>query len=421
MSRWISLPALLCFALVVSVPASADGAPGKPKPKDPAPQPEPKAEPKPAESKVDRVGAGLNWLRDHQNFEGYWSSARFQEDSIRKDAKRSYNLEFVKPGKADGDIGWSDDVDVGLTGLGLLSFVGAGYDHKEGDYRETVRRALMYLRKVQANDGCFGAKEEDCFVYNHAIATMALCEAYGISGDEALKKTGDRAVDFILKAQNPGLAWRYGVKPGENDTSFTGWAILALKSARIAGLEFETKDAFDGAVAWLDSVTVVLKGVAKTGYNLPASDNARLRAAQSYETNPTMDAINVCTRLLMGTSDAKDKNLVSQVKVIGKSLPSWAQKKLDYMYWFWGTMAMFQIGGDSWTKWESAICKTLQDNQRGFKSQDKETTEATLDEYGSWDAVDAWGAAGGRVYATTVNCLTLEIANRAKRLQPKEK
>lgn len=46
---------------------------------------------------------------------------------------------------------------------------------------------------------------------------MATTAMYGLSGDALLKPMVDKAVQFILKAQNPGMGWRHGVKPGDND------------------------------------------------------------------------------------------------------------------------------------------------------------------------------------------------------------
>jgi hypothetical protein len=178
--------------------------------------------------KEGRTRAALEWLKDHQNPEGYWSGTTFSDDSVRTNAQKTYNIDFVAPGDPNGDKGWELTADIGLTGLALLAFVGAGYDHKEGDYRTTCRLAIKYLRQRQDNDGCFGPKEDDHFVYNHSICAMAVAEAYGLSLDPVLKPMADKAVEFILKAQNPGFGWRYGVQPGINDSSVTGWMVLAL-------------------------------------------------------------------------------------------------------------------------------------------------------------------------------------------------
>ena len=79
--------------------------------------------------------------------------------------------------------------------------------------------------KVVGNEG----------MYAHAIATLALCEAYGQTRDSKLKEPAQRAVNFILAAQDPkGGGWRYSPRqPG--DTTVTGWQLMSLKSAKTAG------------------------------------------------------------------------------------------------------------------------------------------------------------------------------------------
>ncbi len=372
--------------------------------------------------KIIHVSDALEWLADHQNFDGFWSGTNFSEDTKRVNARKTYNLEFVKAGDPSGDKGWSGSTDIGLTGLSLLAFAGAGHDHKDGKYKDVCRRALMYLRKVQSNDGCFGPKDDDSFVYNHAICTMAMAEIYSMSGDPGLKSFTLRAADFILAAQNEGSGWRYGVKAQENDTSVTGWMVLALKSCKFAGVEFESSKVYGNAAVWLDQVTVESNGYPKTGYNMPGSDNARMRSAQNYVSNPSMDAINIMTRMFTGDSkwDANNRVIKSQAAECARNVPVWEHEKIDYYYWYYASLALYQVDGPHWKTWESAMVKTLFANQRGWRPEDKGTTAQTLDEHGSWDAVDAWSGAGGRVYATAINCLTIEVWTRYKRMHEKK-
>ena len=90
-------------------------------------------------------------------------------------------------------------------------------------------------------------------MYSHGIATIALCEAYGMSGDKSLHIPAQRAIDFIVESQNKKTGgWRY--RPGEpGDTSVVGWQVMALKSGQMADLNVP-QETLDLAKKWLASV-----------------------------------------------------------------------------------------------------------------------------------------------------------------------
>ncbi|MGE0430891.1 MAG: hypothetical protein AB7S36_01415 [Planctomycetota bacterium] len=80
-------------------------------------------------------------------------------------------------------------------------------------------------------------------------------------------------------------------------------------------------------------------------------------------------------------------------------------KKVDYHCWHIGSLAAYQVGGKQWKRWEPAMVKALTSLQRmGGDVHDRT--------HGSWDSNSAWGSAGGRVYATAINCLTLQTSRR---------
>ena len=90
------------------------------------------------------------------------------------------------------------------------------------------------------------------------------------------------------------------------------------------------------------------------------------------------------------------------VSLLKNQLPQWnPENGSDFYYWYYGTLAMFQMGGVHWKAWNGAMKKALVDTQRRGG-----------DESGSWDPTSAWGHAGGRVYATAINILSLEIYYR---------
>ncbi|MHC4841596.1 MAG: prenyltransferase/squalene oxidase repeat-containing protein [Planctomycetota bacterium] len=371
---------------------------------------------------IGHTDAALQWLADHQNTAGHWSATTFSDDSKRRNAKRTYNVEFVNVGDADGDKGWEQTTDVGLTGLALLAFAGGGYDQSLGKFRETVRRGVLYLRRSQDQEGCFGAREDDHFIYNHAICTMAMAELYGLSAARVMRPTVQRATDFILRAQNPGAGWRYGIRPGQNDVSVTGWMILALKSCKMAGIEFDSNRVYEPATEYLDLMTVEVNGYPKTGYKTRGSDSARLRGSVDFDQSPSMESIHIMCDLFSNKESIRSPQMKELANICAEKefLPKWEAKRINYYYWYYASLALHQMGGSSWDRWEAAMSKTLIDNQRGFKKGESHETKTSLDEHGSWDAVGAWCPAGGRVYSTAINCLTLQVWYRYQRVETEE-
>ena len=120
-----------------------------------------------------------------------------------------------------------------------------------------IEQGLVWLVRHQERDGNL-AKDCGSPMYSHGLATIALCEAFGLSGDRNVGHAAQGAVNFIIAAQNKNdNGWRYN--PGDpGDTSVVGWQIMALKSAQMAGLNVGgsggSGSVFDLAGKWLDLV-----------------------------------------------------------------------------------------------------------------------------------------------------------------------
>ena len=81
----------------------------------------------------------------------------------------------------------------------------------------------------------------------------------------------------------------------------------------------------------------------------------------------------------------------------------------DLYYWYYGSLAMFQQGGDYWDQWNEAMKPALCKNQNNKRS---------LCLFGSWDPEGTvWGDEyGGRVYTTAIGALTLEVYYRYSKM-----
>ncbi len=339
------------------------------------------------EATESAVAAALKWLRSHQDKDGKWDQDGFQKN--------------CKGAACDGQ--GTSQYDVGVSGLALLAFMGCGNTHKQGKYKKTLKRGIDWLVGQQQGDGSLGPRLAESWIYNHAIGTMALCEAYGLSRDKNLKDPAKNALNFILKAQNAGLGWKYEPGSGRNDTSVTGWMVLALNAAKSAGLHVPDS-VFQGARNWFDRAT---NTAGKCGYMRPGDDGSVIRGVNMhYAKLPTMTGVSVLCRILSGQK-RQDAKILRGVDILMSNLPDWNKPKndkVDMYYWYYATYAMFQYGGEKWDKWNKAMKKALVGTQRKGGCPD-----------GSWDPVSKWGMVGGRVYSTAINCLTLEVYYRYAR------
>jgi hypothetical protein len=350
------------------------------------------------------VTAGLRWLARHQGDKGGWSCDGFSA--------------MCRGGKCSG--GGHDQFDVGVTGLALLAFLGNGTTHTSrlsymdpiSGQRVTpgkvVKAGLDWLISRQDSDGCIGARSGE-HMYNHAIGALALAEAYGLSTAAVYKQPAQKAIDFLVEAQNPGLGWRYTARPGANDTSVTGWAVMALKSAYISGLTVP-RGAFDGARAWIDRVTDSSDG--SVGYTGQGVTDVFVEGKnEQWRSRPSMTAIGLLLRIYID-SNQRDPILAKSARLLVSDLPQWdeAKHEVDSYYWYYATLALFQYqdgGGHTyWKQWNEAMKKALVPSQKVRKDGCQD---------GSWSPeADRWGFAGGRVYVTAVNTMSLEVYYRYK-------
>ncbi len=113
------------------------------------------------------------------------------------------------------------------TALALLPFLGAGQSPNQGRYRDSIEHGLQWIVAHQKPDGDLQGAGSGR-MYAHGLASIVLCEALAMSGDESLRPAAQRAIDFIVHAQHRRGGWRY--HPGEEgDTSVEGWQLMALQ------------------------------------------------------------------------------------------------------------------------------------------------------------------------------------------------
>ena len=327
---------------------------------------------------INAVGAGLRWLKNHQNYDGSWS---FNHTPGGKCSL------FPNPGSVASKMG--------ATGLALLAFLGDGHTHdKPNKYRDVVHRAVSYLIKnMDASGRLYEAGgPAQTHMYCHGIAACAMAEAYGLTRDPKLQGPAQLALNYIVKAQDQvGGGWRYA--PGDpGDTSAVGWQIMAFKSGQMSYLS-RPDSVYPKAAKFLDSVQKT-KGYGATYIYMPDHEIGDPAATTS---------IALLCRTYMGWTQDKLRSGVSYCGNKGP-LPN------NVYFNYYATMFMFQNDGPkgaAWRKWNEVMREQL------IRTQEP---KGGIHRVGSWyfsgDNSHGEGKAGGRVYHTAMSIMTLQVYYR---------
>lgn len=309
------------------------------------------------------VQRGLVWLAQQQYEEGHWSLNQLRNGAPGAGSVESYPA---------------------AVGFALLPFLGDDHTHLEGQYKETVRKGIEWLIANQDENGEFKGAPGNTRMYSHGIATIAMCEAYGLTNDPQLKEPAQRALQFIVQAQHePTGGWRY-VPNQPADTSVVGWQVMALKSGQMAGLDVPPAT-LELVKKWLASVGGQGAQIGTFGYTSPAATTA-------------MTAEGLLCLEYLGV-ERSDPRIQGGATFLLKNLPA-AGSDTSY-YWYYGTQVMYHMQGEYWKQWNGAMRDMVVDTQ---------VKDGPLS--GTWNPTDTFEQSGGRIYSTSLRLLMLEVYYR---------
>ena len=262
----------------------------------------------------------------------------------------------------------SKEHDTGATGLALLAFMGAGHTHKniKSRYRTNVEKGILWLLSRENNNGKFSMTT----FYEQGIATMALCEAYGMTKDPRLKRPAQQAASFV--ASQIGKEGGYGYDGPGDDVHVTSFQVMALKSAILAGLNV-SKNAISRLLEYYQRA---LNEDGTTGYS--CGDPGEKKSART--------AVGLFVRMFIKVRRT-DPGVLKIANILDQVGP-----QIDDLYQVYdGTYAMFQMGGGLWKKWNERFRDPV------IKKQNKN---------------GSWNGRGGRVVATSFYIMSLEVYYR---------
>jgi hypothetical protein len=321
------------------------------------------------------VAAALAWIARHQNRDGSWSLNH---------QPRCKGVLCNGPG--------ADNAPGAATAFGVLPFLAAGQTHKtEGPYKDNIYRGIHWMVGHQKPNGDLSVTEGQTQMYSHGLATIMLCEAYGMSHDKRLETPAKAALHFIETCQDQQTGgWWYVYRQPGGDTCQFGWQLMALKSGMMAGLLPPSSHAcFDLAKKWLDSVG---QGASKGLF--------------SYRPNQgptdTMTAVGLLCTQYLGAKPG-DPRIIGGTRFLMANLPSASNGKV--YYWYYATQVMHNQPGPDWDKWnrqQRTVLLETQCEEKGCAN-------------GSWDpqkGMPEWASYGGRLMMTSLAALTLEVYYR---------
>ena len=270
---------------------------------------------------------------------------------------------------------------VGIASLAALAFMADGNLPGRGRYGEQVARALEFVLANKSESGLLAAESTTGPMYGHGFATLFLGEIYGMNpNDSRVRDALVRAIDLILNSQNDEGGWRYNPVPYDADVSVTICQVMAMRSARNAGIKIP-KDTIDRAVRYVrdcqnaDGGFRYMRQPGSSAWPRTAAGVASLFYAGVYEDDSIERGLEY---------------LSSNSTIANTGGP---QMQAHYFYGqYYSTQAMYLAGGDRWEQWWSRV---------------RDELIAIQNDDGSWIDHQA-----GESYATAMALIVLQMPNR---------
>lgn len=344
----------------------------------------------------------VGWLAAHQSPDGRWAAETFDRwcDGL--------SIDRTKPLPGAGETRH----DVAVTSLALCANLGAGWTNRDRHpVAATVGRGLRWLKSQQAENGRIRQPGVDESLEAHALATLALTEAYGMTRSRLYREPSRRALLHLLETQGKDGAWLRADGSGEVDVLGTFWALFPLKS--LQGIERDAErrgrkalglateqQAFARFRPWLNAHTDPATGIVTA----PPSSNAR-----PGENPLVLTAAGLLARIFLGDDPRKDALVKKAAAYLAKHPPTAedGDPASDGLYHYFGTIGLFQVGGPAWKIWYGKLKTKVVDTRHDEGS--------ICDLLNSWDPRGAWTRPRGRVAATALAELCLQVYYRYRK------
>jgi hypothetical protein len=263
------------------------------------------------------------------------------DDTIPAQVETIYEKGLAYLAKTQNAQGsWDDSVgsEAGVVGLCVAAFLAHGEDPAHGPYAENIRKGIDYILSQQNDkNGYIGSS-----MYNHAFATKALAETYGLVDNPKIAPSLKKAIDLILNAQKRNRlgAWRYTPDSRDADTTVTGCQVVTLFAARNAGIEVPEE-------AIRKSLTYLNKNRSTEGsYGYTSASGGK----------PTLTAIGMLCLSLAKEEDSK--GFQSSLEFLKKNL-DYRDRYYPYYFEYYMAQALFHADDATWREWNTRNTRYL--------------------------------------------------------------
>jgi hypothetical protein len=262
---------------------------------------------------------------------------------------------------ADGSFGeqrqWGPSV--AITALSGIALMADGHLPDRGAYGDQVSKALDYILRNCAESGLISSDAGPAPMYGHGFAALFLGEVYGMTAgggetgqSQRLHEALVRSTRLIAGSQNDEGGWRYYPVPNDADTSVTICQIMALRSARNAGLDVP-KDVIDRAVAYVkrcqnpDGGFRYQANQPPSAWERSAAGVASLQYAGQYDDPSVREGLRYVTRN-------------------GSPTRFGGREGTRHYYYghYYAVQAMYLAGGSYWAEWWPDIRAELLSRQQ---------------------------------------------------------
>lgn len=231
----------------------------------------------------------------------------------------------------------------GKNAMAAVALMVNGTTPGKGKYGSQVSKAINYIISSQQSNG-FLAGDEQGPMYQHALATLALAEAYGMTMNPDIRAALTKAVDLIVETQDYGGGWRYQPKMEPGDLSVTVMQVMALRACAEFGV-YVPEETITHAITFIKACFKENAG----GFSyLPSNDEINFNRAAAGV---------VC---LQSVGLHTDPMIPPVIKTISKL--AFDEKREKEWFWYghyYASVALYHHGGEAWKAYYPVICEKI--------------------------------------------------------------